>query len=474
MKHRPAHQSVLATDLYQLTMAAGYFHRGFVDDLATCEMFVRRLPKARRFLVAMGIDAVLDFIEGLAFSEEDIAFLGSLPVFADAMTDSFKAYLRAFRFSGDVWAMEEGTLAFENEPFLRVRAPIIEAQILETFLLSTINHATMIASKAARIVMAAQGRSVVEFGTRRTHPDAAIDAARLAYAAGFSGTSNVEAARRFGIPVSGTAAHMWTMAHASEEAAFQGYFSVFPRSSILLIDTYDTPRGAERAVRVARDKLVGVRLDSGDLGALSKVVRDILDREGAPQAKIVASGDLNEHIVTRLLSEGAPIDTFGIGTELVCSVDAPSLGGVYKLVEIEDKKGKRPIAKFSQGKGTFPGPHQVVRTLSNGQLHEDTVVLEGEELPTLAGGFSQQSLLTPAFRSGARIRASAKLEVVRERVARGLESLPQALRSLEPRAPEQRLYRVDPSAAVLELIDRVRADFVTEQSAAPHDVRKEG
>lgn len=460
---RPASQSVLATDLYQLTMAAGYFHRGFVKDVATCEMFVRRLPKARRFLVAMGIDAVLDYIEQLRFSQDDIAFIASLPVFADAMTDGFKQYLRDFRFSGDVWAMEEGTLAFENEPFLRVRAPIIEAQLIETYLLSAINHATMVGSKAARIVMAAKGRSVVEFGTRRTHPDAAIDAARVAYAAGFSGTSNVEAARRYGIPVSGTAAHMWTMAHPSEEEAFKGYFSVFPNSSILLIDTYDTPRGAERAVRVARDKLVGVRLDSGDLGALAKVVRGILDREGAPQAKIVASGDLNEFIITRLLSEGAPIDTFGVGTELVCSVDAPSLGGVYKLVEIEDAKGKRPIAKFSEGKGTFPGPHQVVRTLSNGKLQDDVVVLEGEELPTVAGGLTQHALLTPAYRSGQRIRASSKLEVVRERVARGLDSLPDALRSFEPRAPEDRLYRVHPSEALVDLIETVRASFVTEQ-----------
>jgi len=454
--------SALSTDLYQLTMAAGYFHRGFAGHTATCEMFVRRLPKARNFLVALGIDAVLDYLEALRFSEDDIAFLGSLPALAKAMTPAFCDYLRRFRFTGEVWAVDEGTIVFENEPLLRVKAPIIEAQMVETFALSAINHATMIASKAARIVHAAAGRGVVEFGTRRTHPAAAIDAARAAYAVGFAGTSNVEAARRHGIPVLGTAAHMWTMAHASEEEAFSAYLQVFPESAILLIDTYDTPRGAERAARVAQGKLKGVRLDSGDLGALARQVRGILDAGGAPQAKIVASGDLNEHSIAALVSAGAPIDMFGVGTELVCSVDAPSLGGVYKLVEIHDGHTRRDIAKFSEGKATYPGPHQVLRIVDANRYARDVIMLEQEDSPTLFGSQKMVVLLSPALRAGARVRAPATLGEIRARVAHGMASLPVALLDLAPRAVGARGYPVEPSSHLLSLMDRLRESLVEE------------
>lgn len=454
----PSSISPLVTDLYQLTMAAGYFHRGFAEHIATCEAFVRRLPTTRRFLVALGVDAILDTIEGLRFSDEDVAFLKTVPALASAMTDDFCAYLRAFRFTGEVWAVEEGTLVFDNEPILRVRAPIIQAQLLETVLLSTINHATMIGSKAARMVIAAEGRALVEFGTRRTHPDAAVDAARAAYAVGFAGTSNVEASRRFGVPVSGTAAHMWTMAHASEEEAFRSYVSVFPKTSILLVDTYDTVRGALRAARVAGEDLVGVRLDSGDLDALSRQVRAVLDREGAPRAKIVASGDLNEHSISRLVASGAPIDTFGVGTELVCSVDAPSLGGVYKLVEIDDGSGPRGICKFSEGKATMPGAHQVLRVTDDGLYEHDIIVLDHEDTPTLAS--SDQgvtALLSKAFEDGQRVRASSPLTEVRARVAAGLSALPLSVRSLAPRGPSEVGYAVVPSAAILGLTEDVRA-----------------
>ena len=461
------HASPLATDLYQLTMAIGYFERGFRDQVATCEMFVRRLPLARRYLVALGIEETLRYIEELRFGEDDIDFLRSLPSLGPAITPAFADYLRAFRFTGDVWAMEEGTIAFENEPFMRVRTPIIEAQILETYLLSSINHATMIASKGARIVRAAAGRTVVEFGTRRTHPGAAIDATRAAYAVGFAGTSNVEAARRFGIPVLGTAAHMWTMAHPSEEEAFRGYFSVFPESSILLIDTYDTPRGALTAARVCRDKLRGVRLDSGDIGALAVEVRGILDREGAPGAKIVASGDLNEHSIASLLAAGAPIDTFGVGTELVCSVDAPSLGGVYKLVELFDGKETRPIAKFSQGKGTLPGAHQVLRVTDEaGRYQRDVVALEAEEAPvvegrTLAPTQTMAPLLSRAFEGGKRVRRAATLDEVRAHVASGLAALPIEHHELSSRTSSTPGYSVQPSQRLLALQAEVRERFVS-------------
>lgn len=456
----------LATDLYQLTMAVGYFERGFRDQIATCEMFVRRLPVTRRYLVVNGIEDTLRYVEALRFGEEDIAFLKSLPSLGPAITPAFADYLRAFRFTGDVWAMHEGSIAFENEPFVRVRAPIIEAQILETYLLSAINHGTMIASKAARIVHAAKGRIVVEFGTRRTHPAAAIDATRAAYAAGFAGTSNVEASRQFGIPVLGTAAHMWTMAHPSEEEAFRGYFSVFPESSILLIDTYDTPRGALRAARVCRDKLRGVRLDSGDLGALAVQVRGILDAEGAKGAKIVASGDLNEHSIATLLAGGAPIDTFGVGTELVCSVDAPSLGGVYKLVELFDGKTTRPIAKFSEGKGTQPGAHQVLRVSDEqGRYARDVVALESEETPTLASGQTCAPLLSLAIEAGTRVRPPAALDEVRAHVARGLAALSPELHDLSPRTSSTPGYSVQPSQRLLALQAEVRERFVKDAAS---------
>lgn len=455
--------NALATDLYQLTMAAGYFHRGMREQVATCEMFVRRLPKARRFLLALGVDDVADHLSSLRFTEDDVELLASLPVMRSAMTPAFRDYLRSFRFTGDLWSVAEGTVLFENEPFLRVRAPIIEAQIVETFALSLVNHMTMVGSKAARVLIAAAGRTCVEFGTRRTHADAAVDAARAAYAVGFAGTSNVEAARRFGIPVMGTAAHMWTMAHPTEEAAFEGYFAVFPDSSILLIDTYDTPRGARRAARVCGQKLKGVRLDSGDLGGLAREVRAILDAEGLTGVKVLASGDLNEHSIAALVASGAPIDTFGVGTELVCSVDAPSLGGVYKLVELDDGKERRPMAKFSEGKASYAGVHQTYRiTDAAGYFDRDVLALEDEGPPTLAGGQLAHALLAPVLVRGGRRAPRPALDEVRARVAASLASLPPYLRELAPPGPEDQRFPVEASARLRIVTEDVRRRFVAE------------
>lgn len=445
----------LHTDLYQLTMAAGYFARGMARRTATCEMFVRRLPSARRYLVVMGIERLVAYLEALRFSEEDIAFLRDVPSLRDAMTPAFEAYLRAFRFTGDVDAMPEGTIAFENEPLVRVRAPLIEAQAIETFALSAVNHATMIASKAARIVHAAGDATVVEFGTRRTHYDAAVDAARAAYCVGFSGTSNVEAARAFGIPVLGTAAHMWTMAHESEEAAFESYVSVFPSASILLIDTYDTERGARRAAAIAKEKLKGVRIDSGDLDALSRKVRIILDEAGCRSTKIVASGDLNEHSIAALRTAGAPIDTYGIGTELVASVDAPALGGVYKLVELEDEGRVHPVAKFSSGKVTYPGPHQVHRlSTAEGTYERDVLALASETCPPNA-----DPLLVPVMRAGKRVSAAEPLADVQRRAKTSMTKLPRILLDLGPKPHDQR-FVVEPSAALHALVAKVRGEVM--------------
>ncbi len=449
----------LETDLYQLTMAAGYFHRGMREVTATCELFVRRLPKTRRYLVAMGVDAALDWLAALRFSEEDVEFLRQLPALSDAMSPAFCDYLRGLRFTGDVWAVEEGTVVFENEPLLRVRAPIIEAQLAETFLLSTINHATMIGTKAARVVHAAAPAACVEFGSRRTHPAAAVDAARWACAAGFAGTSNVEAGRRHGLTVLGTAAHMWTMAHPSEEQAFANYVATFPSASILLIDTYDTERGALRAARAGGDKLKGVRIDSGDIDALSRRVRKVLDDAGATGAKIVASGDLNEHSIAALRAAGAPVDTFGVGTEVVASVDAPALSGVYKVVELEEGGKRRPIAKFSEGKATFPGAHQVQRVSRDGRFARDVVAL-CDEPAALEAGETAEPLLSPALAAGARARPASPLETVRQRVAAQQRALAPWLLELAEVTRGSPRYEVKPSAGVSALAEQVRAQVV--------------
>jgi nicotinate phosphoribosyltransferase len=455
----------LFTDLYQLTMAAGYFHRGMTDGVATCEMFVRRLPRRRRYLLAMGLERALRYLTNLRFTDEEIAFLGTVPALRDAMTPAFADYLRKLRFTGDVWAVPEGTAVFANEPLIRVRAPIVEAQIVETFLLSAVNHATLIASKAARIVHAASSpeaapADVMEFGTRRTHPDAAVDAARAAYCAGFVGTSNVEAGFRWGVPVMGTAAHMWTMAHPSEEAAFEGYVATFPSASILLIDTYDTLRGARRAAAIAGDKLKGVRLDSGDLLTLSRAVRVILDEAGCKSARIVASGDLNEHRIAELRSAGAPIDVYGVGTDLVTSIDAPALGGVYKLVELERGGVPVPIAKFSEGKATLPGAHQVHRFHGGGgAIERDVVALADEPLPPGA-----EPLLVPVLRGGARVAPAEPLDAVRARSRRSLASLPVELHFLEEPGPSYTGFVASPSPCLAALVEEVRARVQVEHS----------
>ena len=358
----------IATDLYQLTMAAGYLANGRQNDVASFELFVRKFPENRSFLVLAGIQQALEYLQNLRFSAEEISYLKSLPVFAHVSEDFF-AYLKNFRFSGEVWAMPEGTIFFPNEPVLRVTAPLIEAQIVETFLLSTINFQTMIASKAARIVESAQGRSVVEFGTRRAHGmDAGLHAARAAYIAGCVGTSNVEAGMLFGIPVFGTAAHSWVMSFADEFDSFKSFHEVFPEHTTLLIDTYDTINAAKLATKIGAS-LKGIRIDSGDLLLQSKQVRAILDEAGLFKTKIMVSGDLDEIKIAELLGQNAPIDSFGVGTDLSTSRDAPALAGVYKLVELNGQ----PKQKLSEGKATIPYRKQVWRKYENGLMVGDEV-----------------------------------------------------------------------------------------------------
>ncbi|MEK7297710.1 MAG: nicotinate phosphoribosyltransferase [Planctomycetota bacterium] len=369
----------LVTDLYQLSMAAGYFEQG-MRDTATFELSVRHLPENRSYLVAAGLEQALHYLTHITFSPEAIRFLQQLPAFKHVSSAFFES-LKSFAFCGDVHAVPEGTVVFAGEPILRITAPLIEAQIVETYLLSTINFQTLIATKASRITQAAQGREVVDFGSRRAHgPQAGVLAARAAFIGGCKGTSNVFAAHQLGIPVVGTIAHAWVMAHESERDSFKKFHEVFPDNTVLLIDTYDTLAGARRAAAIGKG-LKGVRLDSGDLLKLSGEVRRILDAEGLQHVRIVASSDLNEYRIDELVRNGAAIDSFGVGTEMVTSKDAPALGGVYKLVE--QVRGDRaiPKMKFSPDKATYPCKKQVYRKKDGGgNFLEDVIGLEGESI----------------------------------------------------------------------------------------------
>ena len=440
----------LLTDLYELTMAAGFFeHR--IECRATFELFVRQLPPERGFLVAAGLDSVLGYLENLSFNDEDIRFLRTQPAFR-TVSDSFFEYLRAFHFTGDVDAVPEGTLIFGGEPILQVTAPIAAAQIVETYLLSVINFETLVASKAARVVRAAQGRGVWEFGTRRAQgPQAGVRAARAAYVGGCTGTSNVLAGYLYQVPLAGTAAHSWTQVFPTERESFEALLETFPDTAILLIDTYDPLLGAETAATLGR-KVPGVRLDSGNLLEKSRQVREILNRHGLHDTKIVASGDLNEYRIEELVAQQAPIDLFGVGTELATSRDVPALSVVYKLVETE-KDGRIEFkTKFSEQKAHWPGRKQIFRfsrSTSNGkgtEFHHDVIARSIENFP------DGQPLIQPVMRDGRRIEARPSIEEARARTLANLEQLPQRFQALHD-GPG---YPVAHSAALERLLEEVR------------------
>jgi len=426
---RPRDPDVAAlTDLYELTMAASYVAHG-LDRPATFELFVRRLPAERAFLVACGIEPALEHLEHLRFSPGTLAYLEGLRLFERAFLDR----LAALRFTGDVWAVAEGEVCFAGEPLLRATGPLVEVQVLETFLLACVGFETMVASKAARVALACAGRPFVDFSARRDHgPGAALAAARAAYVGGASATSNVLAGMRHGIPLEGTMAHSYVMSFPTETDAFRAFARDFPARSTLLIDTYDTVEGARIAARVADEvaadgiRVQAVRLDSGDLLALSREVRRVLDAAGHPEIRILASGDLDEHAIARLVREGAAIDGFGVGTRLGTSADAPSLPVVYKLVE--DASG--PKAKLAPGKRSLPGPKQVHRaTTRDGSLH-DVLALADEPAPP-----GTRPLLARVIAGGRRTSPPAALEEARERRAANVAGLPARLRSLEPVDP---------------------------------------
>lgn len=409
--------SGLLTDLYELTMAAGYLQTQF-DGAATFELFARHLPPKRNYLVAAGLEQVIEFLENVRFTSEDVDYLRSNNVFQHVGADFFD-YLAKFRFTGDVWAIPEGTLVFAGEPLLRVTAPIIQGQILETYLLATLTYQTMVASKAARIVTAAKGRRIVDFGARRAHgTEASLVAARAAVIGGAQGTSNVLAGRRFGMNTYGTQAHSWVMAHADEGDSFRNFLNVFPNEAVLLLDTYDVRQATKKIIAMGR-KPAGVRLDSGDLVKDSRWVRHELNRAGWNDVKVFASGDLDEYKIASLLAKGAAIDAFGVGTALASPGDAPHLSMIYKLVEVERDGKTREAAKLTRAKATYPGRKQVFRHSSPaGKFAGDQIALENEPE-------NGQPLLIEIMRGGRRIVPPQPLSSLRDRCMAGLAHLPE-------------------------------------------------
>ena len=437
--------SALLTDLYQLTMLQTYLEED-LQGSATFELFVRRLPPGRNFLVAAGLEQALDYLESLAFEEAEIAWLEAQGGFSRQLLD----HLRHLRFEGEVHALPEGTVCFANEPLLRVTAPLPQAQLVESRLLNLVHFQTLIASKAARVVLAAAGRRVVDFGLRRAHgAEAAVLAARAGYLAGLDGTATAEAGLRFGLPVFGTMAHSYVQSHASESQAFLAFARARPQRPTLLVDTYDTDRAVARIVELAPAlraegiEIGGVRIDSGDLVAQSRAARARLDAGGLARATILVSGNLDEWRIEELLAAGAPIDAFGVGTALVTSADAPALDAVYKL----QCYAGLPRRKRSGGKATWPGIKQVVRHWGpDGRMLRDRVqlvheprVAAGSGEPTAARAASpaarlDEPLLQPCMRAGRRLAGQPTLAQARQHCAAQLQALPAVLRGLAPAA----------------------------------------
>ncbi|HEX7970975.1 MAG TPA: nicotinate phosphoribosyltransferase [Thiobacillus sp.] len=443
--------SALLTDLYQLTMLQGYHDCGMADT-AVFEFFVRRLRPGRGFLLAAGLEQALDYLEQLRFAPAELEWLASTRRFSP----HFLAALEALRFTGDVHAMPEGTVFFPNEPILRVTAPIAQAQLAETRLINLLHLQTLIASKAARSVLVAPDKLLVDFGLRRAHgAEAGLLAARASYIAGFTGTSTVLAGKAFGIPLFGTMAHSFVQAHDDEALAFEHFARAQPENAVLLIDTYDTEAAAHKVVTLAQKltragiRIKGVRIDSGDLAEHARQVRTLLDAGGLDDVIVFASGDLDEFALRDMLAAGAPVDGFGVGTRMDTSSDQAYLDCAYKL---QDYAG-RARRKRSEGKATWPGRKQVYRHRdADGCMAGDVVTLETDDQPG-------ESLLVPVMRDGHRLAKSPGLMEVRRHAAENLARLPQALRRLEEFA-----YPVELAPALLDLAAEVDRGFQLRQN----------
>jgi len=435
----------LLTDLYELTMAASYFENRMAEP-ATFSLFIRKYPRHRAYFVAAGLEDILEHISNFQFSAGDIAYLEGTGVFSR----DFLHYLRALRFTGKVRAMAEGEIFFADEPILEVTAPVIEAQLLETLVINTIQVQSMIATKAARCVHAAKGHGLVDFSLRRTHgADAGLKVARSSYIAGFVATSNVLAGKVYHIPIAGTMAHSYVSSFGNEMAAFRAFAKSFPRKSILLVDTYDTIEGAKNAAMVGQEmatrgeRLLGVRLDSGDMIRLSQEVREILDKAGLEGTEIFASGSFDEYEIARVIKEGAKIDAFGVGTKMGVSADAPYLDMVYKLVQYAE----RPIMKFSTGKANLPGEKQVFRKVDGQGSYVEDVIGTADE--TVEDG---RPLLEPVMEQGRLLRPHPSLEDIRKRFKESFHALDKKYKALKdpacyPARPSPHLKNLQAAAS---------------------------
>jgi nicotinate phosphoribosyltransferase len=430
----------LLTDLYQLTMAQSYFQSRKLET-ATFSLFIRSYPRNRSYFVSAGLQDVLEFLEQFTVDAAAIDFLRARGMF----TDDFLDYLKALRFTGEVWALPEGRLFFQDEPVLEVTAPIIQAQIVETFIINQINLQSLIATKAARCTHAAQSRAVVDFALRRTHGiDAGMKVARSSYVAGFCGTSNVRAGQYYGIPIVGTMAHSFVSSFEREIEAFRAFVASFPNNSILLIDTYDTLAGARNAVQIAKEmvqrgqRLQGVRIDSGDLAQMAFQVRKIFDAAGLKDVKIIGSGGLDEYDLAEFSAANVPYDSYGVGTKMGVSGDAPWLDIAYKLVEYDG----RSVLKLSPGKASWPGRKQVFRIRNpQGQLQKDIIALRDEQIP------NAEPLLEKVMAQGKITVAARSLEKIRESFLEQFNHLSEASKTVHRPA----LYPVEVSPSLLQL-----------------------
>ncbi|WP_455245976.1 nicotinate phosphoribosyltransferase [Petrachloros mirabilis] len=435
--------SALLTDLYQLTMAQAYLEQR-MEEPAVFEFFVRRLPPHRNFLLAVGLEQVVNFLSELHVTTQELSWLER----AGRFSPQLLRYLEGLRFTGEVEAMPEGTIFFPNEPILRVVAPLPMAQLVETRIMNLLNFQTMIASKAARSVLVANEKPLIDFGLRRAHgAEAGLLAARASYLAGFTGTATVLAGMEYGIPIYGTMAHSFVQAHKEESASFEHFAQTQPDNVVLLIDTYDTEAGAKKVVSLAPllqakgIPVKGVRLDSGDLADHARKVRNILDEGGLRNAQILASGNLDEYRLQALVRSGAPIDSFAVGTAMTTSSDAPSLDCAYKLQEYAG----RPCRKRSEGKATWPGRKQVYRHYTDSRRFDRDVVT------TLDDQQQGEPLLQPVMRGGQRLDLSPSTETLRGHIAKQLSLLPEPIRQLEESTP----YPVHISSALRNLADSI-------------------
>jgi nicotinate phosphoribosyltransferase len=420
---------IIATDFYQLTMGAAYFqnnlknNRNEAEDIAVFELFIRKLPKNRNYLIFAGLEQVIHYLQNAKFTTKTVNFLRKKDVFKNIDSSFFDTYLPDFKFNLDVWAMKEGNFFFSNEPIIRIQGPIFHAQLAETYVLNVINYQTLVASKASRIRNVAQDKILLEFGTRRSYsPLAGVYAARASYIAGFNGTSNVIADIDLGINSSGTMAHSFVQKFDSEMESFDAYYSIYGKNSILLIDTFDTEKAAKKVSKY-KNTIKAVRIDSGDLIEHSKKVRKILDDNGCEKVLIVASSDLNEYKIKKILDSNAPVDIFGVGTELATSRDDPTIAGVYKLIEYNDK----PKIKISEEKLIYPGKKQIYRIYNKqGVFKKDILMLDNEPAPP-----NSEALLIPVMKQGVLLNNLPDLKNIQQYYFENIEKLPNNFKGLD-------------------------------------------